>query len=106
MAGRSTEVGATLEPSDEDQTRQGLAVRFLLEQTQGVKADPRKQDIHGNTALHYLVSYQRIDETLLQELRAMAARESESEDSWSGIRNHWGFTVEDLYLGSKLARQD
>lgn len=94
------------EPSDEDQTRRGVVVRFLLEQIQGVTADLRKQDIHGNTALHYLASYRKIDETLLQELRAVAARESESEDPWSGIRNHWGFTVEDLYWGSETARQD
>jgi len=81
-------------------------VKFLLEHIREKEVSLREQDIHGNTPLHYLVSYRRTNDNLLQELREIASSGDEDKSYWSGIRNHWGFTIGDLYLNNRTARRD
>lgn len=67
----------------------------------GVAADLSAQDVHGNTPLHYLVSSRAVNEAVVEILRAA---DGEGE-VWTGRKNLWGFTPQNLYEDGKAALQ-
>lgn len=56
-------------------------------------ADVAAQDVHGNTALHYLAGYRRHPYPALTLLRDAP----QGERTWTTARNNWGHTPQDLY---------
>ena len=70
------------------------------------------QDIHGNTALHYLASYVVPNEgaiTVLKTATTTTKKEKEkvdsSSDDWTTLRNNWGLTAQQLYTFGQEAIQ-
>ena len=79
--------------------RQREVVAWVL--ANGVAADLSAQDVHGNTPLHYLVSSRAVNEAVVEILRAA---DGEGE-VWTGRKNLWGFTPQNLYEDGKAALQ-
>lgn len=52
-----------------------------------------KEDVHGNTALHYLAGCKFINDSLLTWLRNQPG----VEDLWQSAQNRYGATPQDLY---------
>lgn len=84
-------------PADDEEARkQAETVLWLLESgTQNVAA----QDVYGNTPLHYLSSAMRVDEELLNQVRAG----HEAESVWKESKNELGYTPEELWEEGKVA---
>lgn len=61
-----------------------------------------RQDIHGNTFLHYLASIRNPDEVLLARVRAHPA----GERGWHSLPNAKGFTASNLFQAGQTARSD
>lgn len=110
---------------EQEWSRQKLMIRHLLDQITDPALELSKQDIHGNTALHYLSSYRDVDDAFLAEMRALsvggdaqsaqkAARISHETqpqglsdaDRWPTVRNRWVFTAEDLYRNGRKATSE
>lgn len=107
-------------------SRQKSMIKHLLHQMSDPETELSKQDIHGNTPLHYLASYRNVDESFLAELGVFPSQEDgHTEDvvddahssipenhlvqggiAWNGIRNQWGFTPADLLRNGKAAMRD
>ncbi|MCJ1400042.1 hypothetical protein MMC11_003245 [Xylographa trunciseda] len=80
-------------PSSDYFPAQTAVVRYLLASgTQDVAA----QDVHGNTALHYLAGHRVVNEALVAMLR-----ERGPEEVWAAVRNRWGWTPKDVWLDGK-----
>ena len=105
----------------EDQRSQRLMIHFLLDSLQDPGSEVSKQDVHGNTALHYLASYRDPDETLIEDLRTLTgARKGlvgtgnvigQSErvgdtDPWTSVYNRWGLTAANLFESGLTSRQE
>ncbi len=91
-------------------------LRFLLSQLP--RSALYRQDTYGNTPLHYLVAHRTVNKTALELLRS-AAEEERSErrgensleidgflakgDIFTGIRNRWGHSVNDLLVDAARA---
>ncbi|KAI9826486.1 MAG: hypothetical protein M1819_007335 [Sarea resinae] len=100
-------------PSVEDQSRQKTMIQFLLAQMSDPRSELGKQDVHGNTALHYLASYRQIDDDLLAEIMTTFLGDDpdggdipDSKSSWSGMANFWGFTAQNLFHSGVSARKE
>lgn len=78
---------------------QTTIVSFLLRNSH---QDITKQDIHGNTALHYLSGQRRLNEPLISVLRL----EPGGEETWMRSENRWGFTPRELYEEGKDICED
>lgn len=81
-----------LSQSTEDFKAQCDVIKFLLDACQG-QAAADSRDLYGNTPLHYLASYRKINMDALELLL-------ESEDgqkAWMEAQNEWGYTPHDLF---------
>jgi len=118
----------------EEQSAQRRVVRFLLSSSWNKRAEIARQDVHGNTILHYLASYRYPDLELIDWIRGVwdACDEVESRTLTSGERggsqlqngegqedegtynwisdpfthiwNRWGFSASDLFLNGEKAK--
>ncbi|KAI9657147.1 MAG: hypothetical protein M1821_003313 [Bathelium mastoideum] len=75
----------------EDPVRQARTAKQLIAMS-GV-AELGKQDIYGNTALHYLAAARFANESLIAWMRA----QGEGAEFWLNVRNCWGYTPENLW---------
>ena len=57
-----------------------------------------EQDVHGNTALHNLASYNVVNHKLIGRLRLQYG----GQHAWNSLPNRCGFTAQDL-LASNIA---
>ncbi|KAL9010375.1 MAG: hypothetical protein Q9173_004686 [Seirophora scorigena] len=57
------------------------------------------QDVHGNTALHYLASQRGVNRNLIAWLRT----QNNGEIAWRQKKNQYGYTVEELHKSAKAA---
>jgi hypothetical protein len=64
------------------------------------RIDASAQDIHGNTALHYLASYR---DPNYQAIEFVAKTSAAAAESWASVRNCWGYTAEELFADGKEA---
>jgi hypothetical protein len=62
--------------------------------------DATAQDIHGNTALHYLASYR---DPNYQAVEFITTTSAAAAESWASVRNNWGYTAEELFADGKEA---
>lgn len=62
-------------------------------------ASVSQQDIHGNTALHYLASYRVVNYPLMTWLRS----QDQGQYAWDVLRNRYGFTAHDLLSSNEAA---
>lgn len=62
-------------------------------------ASVSQQDIHGNTALHYLASYRVVNYQLMTWLRS----QDQGQYAWDVLRNRYGFTAQDLLYSNEAA---
>ena len=87
-------------PEDEDDARrQAETVLWLL--NSGTQ-DLRAQDVYGNTPLHYLASAMRVNEELVERVRAWEGGEA----VWKGSRNELGYSPEELLEDGKAAETE
>lgn len=81
--------------------RQEEVVGWLVE-AMSEDVDAAAQDVHGNTALHYLAGARVVNEGLVRWLRGLEGW----EEVWLGKRNYWGYTPLELYEdGRKVAEE-
>lgn len=82
--------------ADIDDTQTLRAVIHFLQVNGHI--DPCADDIHGNTALHYLASHRIINVGAINLVRSMNG----GETAWSGLRNKCGFTAQDLVRANEV----
>ena len=75
----------------DDPVRQETTAKQLI--AMSGMAELGKQDIYGNTALHYLAAARIANEALIAWMRA----QGEGAEIWLNVRNRWGYTPEDLW---------
>jgi hypothetical protein len=109
---------------------QRRVVRFLLSSSWNKRAEIARQDVHGNTILHYLASYRFPDKDLIAWIRDIwdahdevesrtlrydeegeSQQQQDDEGCYNGIadpfvdiKNRWGFSASDLLLNGEAAR--
>lgn len=76
-----------------DHTVQSNLLLYLLQHT---SIPLGAQDIHGNTALHYLAGHRFVNTPLLEMLRNEHMGFG-GEIVWAESRNRWGFTPQELF---------
>lgn len=99
--------------------RQTAMIGYVLAMTSDPKAELAKQDIHGNTPLHYLAIMRDI-ELYIPTIHDLVKRTRDQQDdevdlshfpaqpshvttqnpcsnTWSTMRNSWGYTAQQLY---------
>ena len=86
---------STLSPSSlsSDHTAQSTLLLHLLQHT---SIPLGAQDVHGNTALHYLAGHRVVNTPLLEMLRNENLGFG-GEVVWAESRNRWGFTPQELF---------
>lgn len=89
--------------SQAEREAQAAVLLYLLRSGSAPHNQLRRQDVHGNTVLHYLVSVRNPDYRLIQTLRE-SVPSGEDADIWSGIRNVYRFTAEDLDVDGRAAK--
>ncbi len=62
-------------------------------------ADVSKQDVHGNTALHYLASHRLVNHQLIDWLRS----QKHGQYSWRVLKNIYGYTASELLASNEAA---
>lgn len=62
-------------------------------------ANISKQDVHGNTALHYLASHCSVNHQLVTWLRS----QDQGQQAWGGLKNRYGFTAQDILSSNEVA---
>lgn len=62
--------------------------------------DRGEQDIHGNTAIHYLVGYRNVNTALLTWL----LEQNGTKSIWEGTTNRYGYTAQELFRSGEYAR--
>jgi ankyrin repeat protein len=67
-------------------------IKFLLDACQR-QAAANSRDLYGNTPLHYLASYRKINMDALELL----LESEESQEAWMEAQNEWGYTPHDLF---------
>ena len=72
-----------------DSSDQTATVEYLC---QYASIDISHQDIHGNTALHYLVSHKTLNTQLIDFLRSTCG----GDHAWKALKNRYGYTAQDL----------
>ena len=105
----------------EDQSSQRSVIHFLLDSLLDPGSEVSKQDVHGNTALHYLASYRDLDEALIEDLRTRAgakkglvggenvkdqSKRVRDTDPWTSVYNRWGLTAGNLFESGLTSRQE
>ncbi|KAI9689331.1 MAG: hypothetical protein M1822_009982 [Bathelium mastoideum] len=75
----------------DDHVRQARTAKQIVAMS-GV-AELGKQDLYGNTALHYLAAARLANESLIAWMRA----QGDGAESWLSARNRWGYSPEDLW---------
>ncbi|KAI4182812.1 MAG: hypothetical protein LQ348_004798 [Seirophora lacunosa] len=75
---------------------QTLAVQLICEHA---PVDVGSQDVHGNTALHYLASQRGVNRDLIAWLRTR----NNGEMAWRQKKNQYGYTAEDLLESAEAA---
>ncbi|KAJ9302283.1 hypothetical protein DTO271G3_1149 [Paecilomyces variotii] len=89
--------------SEKEREAQSTVLLYLLRSGSLSRNQLGKQDVHGNTALHYIASVRNPDHSLIQTLRESVLADSDV-DVWSGIRNIYRFTAEDLDADGRTAK--
>lgn len=93
--------------SQPEREAQAAVLLYLLRSGSVPRSQLERQDVHGNTALHYLVSIRNPDYGLIQTMRESApSREEEDVDFWSCIRNVYGFTAKDLDVEGRAVKAE
>jgi ankyrin repeat protein len=87
-------------PYAEEFPAQFATIAHLL--SSAPKIDISAQDIHGNTALHYLASYHTPHYEAIELVTSVDA----AALSWASARNLWGYTAEDLFADGKEAEEN
>jgi len=89
--------------SQAESEAQAAVLLYLLHSGSVPRSQLERQDIHGNTSLHYLVSIRNPDYELIQTLRDSGPSE-QNADVWGDVRNVYGFSAEDLDSESRAAK--
>lgn len=63
-----------------------------------------KQDVHGNTPMHYLASIRNPDWELISQL-VNQYPDGGTKKAWESLPNMWGFTAERLYDSGQAAKR-
>ena len=93
--------------SQPEHEAQAATLLYLLRSGSVPTRHLEKQDIHGNTVLHYLVSIRNPDYTLIQTIKEFASSpEDEDVQSWSSTRNFYGFTAEDCDVEGRAVKAE
>lgn len=79
-------------PMTDHSTQQTETVKWLIEQ--GI-TDLAAQDVHGNTALHYLAGNRLVNDELVAFLRR---KTNEGNGIWLQAKNRYGWTPTELWL--------
>lgn len=79
-------------------TEQIVMVQYLFRYN---VADVSQQDVHGNTALHYLASHIPVNNQLIEPLRLQPG----GARAWNILRNRYGFTHKTSYLQMSHSRK-
>ena len=89
--------------SEAESETQAAVLLYLLCSGSVPRSQIERQDLHGNTPLHYLVSIRNANYELIQTLREYDPSE-QIVDVWSGIKNFYGFSAADLDSESMVAK--
>lgn len=82
--------------------QQTAMVQYLMESDILCSQDLYCQDVHGNTALHYLAGHKYVNLALLGWLLARY----DVKNSWTGVENRYGYTAAMLFDDGLRAAQD